>query len=315
MPAEIVPPRPGKYEEGRARDVRPESRSLDPTECLGVESPSKGPSGLLELKWGGRTDVGMRRNRNEDALVTESRLFAVADGMGGHARGDVAAGLAVAGLRMLADVDFDRAQVLDAIRRADDDIAVQAASSPEGEMGTTLCGIAFPSRPDEASVLVFNVGDSRVYRRRAGMIEQVTRDHSVVQELIDTGQISLAEAETHPERHVVTRSMGSGTPLNVDWWTLDITVEDRYLLCSDGLVKELSTEQVASVLDAHSDPQAAAEHLVDEALAAGGRDNVTVVVVDVVGAPAPAASAGIEAETRPRHPDAAELPSIATRPQ
>lgn len=239
---------------------------------------------MLELTWGAGTHTGLRRKRNEDAHLAAPPLFVVADGMGGHERGDVAAQLAVRKLAEVVGTATTRAGVLDAVRAADREIWSRSGADTERAMGTTLCGLI--CLPDDAgqTVLVFNVGDSRVYRRRGGQLEQLTHDHSVVQELIDEGHIQPHEAETHPERNVITRSLGSGDPVDVDWWSVEAAVGDTFLLCSDGLVKEVALARITAVLTASSDPQARADQLIAEALSSGGRDNVTVVVVEVTGA-------------------------------
>jgi protein phosphatase len=268
----------------------------------------------LELHWGARTDTGLRRKRNEDAYVAEPPVFAVADGMGGHARGDVAAAMAVEALRnLLADQEPDaapiqRSVVLDEVRNADQAIHQAGSDLTAAGMGTTVCGIVPMVDEVPPSALVFNVGDSRVYLHRHGTLHQVSRDHSVVQELLDAGQIDSTEAELHPQRNVVTRSLGSGEPLDIDWWNLELLPGDRWLLCSDGLVKEVQPSRLVDLLRSDVDAQQAADRLVQLALDGGGRDNITVVVVDVSGElPHPATD--LDAGTNPRQT------SVATQPR
>lgn len=263
-------------------------------------------AGMLTLAWGERTHAGRVRSRNEDALLATPPLFAVADGMGGHAAGDLASALTVQTLAELAaSVTLTRTEVLDAVRAANATIAREASDSTRG-MGTTLCGLAVTtslSGPD--GLVVFNVGDSRAYRLRDGRLEQLTQDHSVVQELVDAGEISSDDAATHPDRHVITRSLGAGDHVDIDWWTLEPTVGDRFLLTSDGLTKELEIAEIAAIMNGADTPKLAAERLVDEALAHGGSDNISVVIVEVVaidgsGAPGFDPTDAVDADTIPR---------------
>ena len=264
----------------------------------------KGGNGRVELRWGAATDIGRRRKRNEDAFLTAPAVFAVADGMGGHQRGDVAAAIAIRSLATLQEPPLLRSDLMDAIRLADDAIVEYVARNGGGPMGTTLCGLAVTNEGPTSSFLAFNVGDSRCYRIHGGDLEQISHDHSVVQELLDAGLIDASEAASHPERNVVTRSLGSGEPIDIDWWQIDPTTGDRYLLCSDGLVREVDLHQIADALGRDEDPQATAEHLVDHALAAGGRDNITVVVVDVEHLEP---GGDLDDETNPRRPVEAGL--------
>lgn len=258
---------------------------------------------LITLTWGTTTHPGHRRSRNEDAAVAGPSLFAVADGMGGHAAGDVAARIVVDHLQGLIAADhLDRGTVLERIRSADAEVVTTATGSDAG-MGTTVSGLALVAgaRP---GFVVFNVGDSRVYRLRGGTLTQLTHDHSVVQELIDAGSITYQQSLTHPERNVITRSLGAGEPLDIDWWRLQPQDRDRYLVTSDGLTKELAPETIAVELARAGSPQERADALVAAALGAGGRDNVTVVVVDVAldhGVPETPVTDPLDVDTTPRH--------------
>lgn len=255
---------------------------------------------MLELAWGACTDRGHRRSHNEDAWRATPPVFAVADGMGGHHRGDLASEMAIESFTGL-DGRPTRTAVLEQVRRSHLAIADYAARCGEGSMGTTLCGLAVTSEaPDDAldTLLAFNVGDSRIYLVRDGAMTQLSHDHSVVQELIDEGTITLDQAATHPERHVVTRSLGGIERPQIDWWPLRPLVGDRFLLCSDGLVRELTTEQIVTVLTRPAPPQVTADDLVAATLARDARDNVTVVVVDVVATAATGSDRG--EDTRPR---------------
>lgn len=239
----------------------------------------------MKIVWGAATHVGMLRQSNEDAFVAQADVFVVADGMGGHNAGEVASALAVKGMLDAAAGGFASAEsVVSAINAAN--AAIHLASggpSDQRGMGTTLTAVvpleATASEPQR--MVVANVGDSRVYLWRGGELKQVSADHSYVQELLSEGFISAAEARVHPRRNIVTRALGIEGDVSADSWTLPMLVGDRYVLCSDGLVDEVDDEQIASILRASSGVQHAADTLVAAANANGGRDNVTVVVVDV----------------------------------
>jgi protein phosphatase len=233
---------------------------------------------------GRSTHPGHRRSRNEDASLVGTSVFCVADGMGGHADGNVAAAIAVEELARVDGPNPQRSHVLGAIREADTRITEAATDLATG-MGTTITGVVVPGTAS-GQLLVFNVGDSRVYRLRAGQLLQLTTDHSVVQELIDDGALTPADAAVHPERNVITRSLGSGGPLDIDWWMLDVAPGDRILVASDGLSKEVDDDAIATALGNATGPQEIADALVAAALDGGGRDNVTVVVVDLAADPA-----------------------------
>lgn len=242
------------------------------------------PDEHVTLAWAAVTDVGRRRQANEDSLVVQPPVFAVADGMGGHAAGDRASAAAVDRLSALAEREgVDRLVVGEALALAAHDIDDLAEHLPLGA-GTTVTGAVLDVGDDPAFV-VFNVGDSRVYSFLGNDLAQVTHDHSVVQELVDAGLISAADAETHPESNVVTRALGFREAPRPDFWRVPIRTGLRLLVCSDGLTKELPAERLRLHLAARLSAVETAGALVDAALAAGGRDNVTVIVIDVLEAP------------------------------
>ncbi len=240
---------------------------------------------MTALKAGGATDVGLVRANNQDQLLVADPLFAVADGMGGHAAGEVASQTALDAFHhAFAATDRITAETLsEAVRMANRAVwdAAEASSELRG-MGTTLTGVALVASETAEELAVVNVGDSRTYRLSDGTFEQLTADHSLVAELVAEGQIDSDEAEVHPQRHVLTRALGVSPDVDVDLLTFEPRVGDRYLLCSDGLSREVTDAQVAAVLRRLADPGDAARELVAQARAHGGNDNITVVVVDVV---------------------------------
>ena len=239
----------------------------------------------LRLRVGAATDVGRVRDHNEDALLAEGAVFAVADGMGGHAAGEVASAIAVDTLRGLTVRDgLVGDDIVAALASANEQMLRSVAAHPEQTgMGTTAAGLAVVTADGSAHWAVFNVGDSRVYRFVDGRLRLVTVDHSEVRELVDAGLITEAEAARHPLRNVVTRALGSASMPAVDLWVSAPQVGERFVICSDGLTGELADDQIAALVANHDDPQEAAVALVGAAVAAGGRDNVTVVVVALDG--------------------------------
>ncbi|HET7278034.1 MAG TPA: protein phosphatase 2C domain-containing protein [Dermatophilaceae bacterium] len=235
----------------------------------------------LRLRAGAATDVGRVRAHNEDAALAEGMVFAVADGMGGHAAGEVASGITVEALRELAGRRGLRPDdVIGALATANQRILERAARQPDQRgMGTTAAGIAVVSAGGSDHWAVFNIGDSRVYRIVDDQIQLVTVDHSEVRELIDAGVITEAEAAVHPLRNVVTRSLGSRPMPTPDVWVFPPHPGERFVICSDGLSNELSAAAILDLASSADDPQQAAEALVHGAVQAGGRDNVTAIVV------------------------------------
>lgn len=256
------------------------------------------------LRAGGATDVGRLRTINQDSfvLLPERDLFIVADGMGGHQGGEVASQLAIETLS-IAYQDATTEALEEAIEVANHRIRNAGDADPDLQgMGTTVVALALLAEDDEeeaaerrSRLLVANVGDSRCYLFRDGALTQLTEDHSVVADLVRDGRISAAEAEVHPQRNIVTRVLGVYETVDVDLWPVDPILHDRYLLCSDGLFNEVGADQISSVLRRLADPDEAAAELVRLANEAGGRDNITAVVVDVVddGGVADAASAAL----------------------
>jgi protein phosphatase len=237
----------------------------------------------IHLAWGASSHRGARRALNEDRFLASSSVFFVADGMGGHDAGEVASAMTIETLRPLAQLSTVRPDdVLERLVVAQG--KVKAISTDPGRgAGTTVSGVVVAEADGLPYWLVVNIGDSRTYRLSHGELEQISRDHSEVQEMIDAGLLTQGQAKTHPRRHVVTRAIGAREEINPDFWQVPIRVHDRMLICSDGLTGELSNERIAEILLARPEPQNAADHLVHEAIIAGGRDNVTVVVIDATG--------------------------------
>lgn len=237
----------------------------------------------MKLKWGATTDVGMVRQQNEDDFCADENLFVVADGMGGHNAGEVASALAISTVRSGARGGiFTADQFRELVQQAN--TAIYTASlddSTQSGMGTTLTAMAIVPG-EEPAVLVANIGDSRTYLFRGGVLSRISVDHSYVQELVNEGIITPEEARVHPRRNIVTRAMGIDRNVQVDVFTQLVRTGDRVLLCSDGLVDEVSDVDIRQVLIDHTTAQEAAEALVMVANANGGRDNTTVIVVDVV---------------------------------
>jgi serine/threonine protein phosphatase PrpC len=247
------------------------------------------PSGEARLVVSAQTAIGTVRSVNEDSYLAATPLFVVADGMGGHERGDRASQTVVAILQdQLPEGTLPTpAMVLTAI--TDANVAVRALTGDNGQRlisGTTLAGLALvESQEGSVHWMAFNVGDSRIYSWNGRVLEQLSVDHSAVQELVDAGQITELAARSHPERNVITRAVGAEDLVDADVWLLPIGGAQSFVLCSDGLTKELDDTAIARLLaeygsDGAAHPATIADALVDAANRAGGKDNITVVVLD-----------------------------------
>jgi protein phosphatase len=235
------------------------------------------------LRSGSATDTGLVRSVNQDLAVETGTLFAVADGMGGHAGGEVAARLAVDTLIVAFGAKPTGAGLSEAVSEANRVVFENSLDNAELRgMGTTLTAAALVNEDGRDVIALVNVGDSRSYRFHGGELSQITVDHSLAEEMVRSGEISESEAAVHPHRHILTRALGVSDDVAVDLWRIQPTRGDRFLLCSDGLTNELDSPQIAEVLATVPDPQTAADLLVRAARTHGGSDNITVVVVDVV---------------------------------
>ena len=234
------------------------------------------------LRAGGATDVGKVRSNNQDAFAVGDRLCVVCDGVGGHQGGEVASATAVEAIRehftdgtldgLLAAIEAANRAVWD---RARTDTGLRG-------MGTTVTAVALVQEDGEERLAVVNVGDSRAYLLQEGELSQLTEDHSLVEQMYREGRITRAEADVHPQKSLITRALGLDDEVEIDSWQVLPDGVDRILLCSDGLTNEVPDDRIASILRRLADPEEAARELVRLANDAGGRDNVTVVVIDVV---------------------------------
>jgi protein phosphatase len=243
--------------------------------------------GERRLLWSAASDVGLVRESNEDAALVAEGRFLLADGMGGHDRGEVASESA---LTALADVELgEMAPTREGLVAALDvaQHAIEEISSRNGRRaGTTVTGAVLVTYDETDQWLVLNIGDSRTYRWSDGVLDQVTADHSQVQELVDAGYLTPEQARVDPRRNVITRALGAGMDAEADFFLFPVVAGDVLLVCSDGLTGELPDGEIAAIVAEHAgtenpDPQALATDLVQATLSLGARDNVTVVVVMV----------------------------------
>ncbi len=235
----------------------------------------------LRTTVGAHTDPGLRRTANEDAFLAELPVFVVADGMGGHEAGDLASAAVVDVFRaLLARGELTVDDVSRAVDAAHSAVAAIAATTSRGA-GSTLTAVLSVHHEGHRRWLVVNIGDSRVYRLLGDRLEQITIDHSVAQEMVDAGRLARADMATFSGRNIITRAVGEEhSP--ADYWLLPIVTGERLLLCSDGLTAEMTDEAIRAGLTLGGAPAQTAQALVAQAVALGGRDNITVIVVDVV---------------------------------
>ena len=235
----------------------------------------------------GDTNKGLFREINEDNLMVGNTVFAVADGMGGHAAGEVASEAALGPLRAIDEEDYRDADaateaLTEAVRQANQVVIGKATSDPDLRgMGTTLTTVMVRGR----RMHLAHVGDSRAYLLRDGMLEMLTEDHTLVAELVKEGRLTPEQAASHPQRSVITRAIGVESDLVVDFLDapLDLTTGDQVLLCSDGLTGPVSDSLIAEILRSESDGNIACQRLIDAANASGGPDNITCVLLRVEG--------------------------------
>ena len=225
------------------------------------------------------TDTGRRRRRNEDAYVCEPPLFAIADGMGGAQAGEVASRLAAAALKeSQADAGGEH-RIYDLIQEANRRVYARSSTDPKTSgMGTTIT----VALVENGNVAFGHVGDSRAYLIRDGHMEQVTEDHSLVNELMKSGKLSREEAETHPQRSVITRALGTDPDVDADTFTIEAKEGDVFLLCSDGLTDMVGEREIQELVERNrKNLDAALKSLVKAANRGGGEDNITVVAFEI----------------------------------
>jgi PPM family protein phosphatase len=242
----------------------------------------------LAVRYAARSETGLTREGNEDSVYAGTRLLAVADGLGGHAAGEVASAAAIDALRPL-DTDVPAGELLDAldhaVRRAGSTLRDMAESDPALEgMGTTLTALLWSG----SQLGLVHIGDSRAYLARDGEVFQITHDHTMVQSLLDDGKITPEEVESHPQRSLLLRALTTGGGGEAELQLHEARPGDRYLLCTDGLHEVAPADAVATVLRSAADPEEAVAGLVALAIEGGGPDNVTCIVADVVAAADPA---------------------------
>jgi protein phosphatase len=235
------------------------------------------------MRYAARSDVGLQRSGNEDSGFADDRLLMVADGMGGHAAGELASAMAVATFAELADAEVPADEMLEQLAAAvevlSDRLRDVIAEDPSNQgMGTTITGLAW----EYPRVAIVHVGDSRAYLLREGRLAQLTKDHTYVQALVDAGEITAQEAARHPRRNLLNRAVDGIHPVEADLSVREARAGDRFLLCTDGLSGVVADGDLADVLSSVADPTGAVTRLVDMALEAGAPDNVTVVVADVI---------------------------------
>lgn len=263
-----------------------------------------------------KTDVGRVRQGNEDSYLVQEPLFAVADGMGGHLGGEIASATTVETITAAAETDppHDTTRLAAMVREANS--AVWEKAQGDGElrgMGTTCTLVLLEGQ----ELHIAHVGDSRAYLLRAGELSQVTEDHTLVNRMVREGRLKPEEADRHPQRSIITRALGVDAEVEVDELTLGVEEGDRFLLCSDGLTSMIDFTTLRETLAGVPSPQAAVERLVELANEAGGEDNITVVLVDIIGddaaaAPSPPGLPNTVATASPRRettdPEVAPVP-------
>ena len=231
------------------------------------------------ISWGARSDVGLVRSHNEDSFLIRTPCFAVCDGMGGHAAGEVASSIAVETIGEKAPATADDTLLGAAIEAANLAV-IKGAEEGRGKPGMGCTASAALIEGNRMAIA--HVGDSRIYLLHAGTLVRVTRDHSYVEELVDAGQITADEARVHPSRSIITRALGSDPDMYADHFSIEVANGDRVIICSDGLSSMIPDSEIESLAVSSATPQQAADNLVSAALTAGGADNVTVIVVDIL---------------------------------
>ncbi len=232
----------------------------------------------MTLRWAGDSHVGRVRDNNEDSFLAGPKVWAVADGLGGHAAGEVASAIVIEAISELNELDVVTADAIDtAVDRANELVFGYGIDHPEAHgLGSTISGVAVG---EDGQWLIFNVGDSRVYAGVGDRWQQITKDHTEFTRLVESGRATMAEERGNPASHILTRAIGSPIPVEVDLWELPAAAGLQFLVCSDGLSGELDNAEIAALLAKGGEPEIVVERLVGSALESGGHDNVTAVVV------------------------------------
>jgi serine/threonine protein phosphatase PrpC len=237
----------------------------------------------MKVRVGASSDLGLIRTNNEDGYLILPSLVAVADGMGGMEAGEVASGVALDTISRLTTESNGHVDLAESVQQANHAVFERASSEPAlNGMGTTLTALAINDR----EITLVHVGDSRAYLLRDGVLSRLTEDHTRVQRMVNQGMLTPSQAAVHPDRNVLSRAVGVREDVQADERSVEVLPNDRIMLCTDGLHGMVGEEQIAEILRTTSDPQAASKRLIEAANAGGGVDNVTAVVVDVVGVPA-----------------------------
>lgn len=230
------------------------------------------------MKAAGRTDRGRVRELNEDTFGYHDNLFVVADGMGGHQAGEVASAIAVETI-LKADLTGDLKTALQKTMAAANQAILKEAGQDKdlSGMGTTVAVLYV----DGERAYVTNVGDSRVYYLSGSNLKQITHDHSLVYELVKSGEITIEEAKTHPQRNILTRALGSNEMLETEISEIEVAIGDKFLLCSDGLTNSIPEDLIKELMSKEEDPETIVDQLIDSANELGGADNITVILVEI----------------------------------
>jgi serine/threonine protein phosphatase PrpC len=267
----------------------------------------------VTFEWAALTDRGKLRKLNEDNYLDRPGVFVVADGMGGHAAGDVASGLVVRRFEEFVEhVPITVSSVAPMIIELNGEIREEARRSGQGGMGTTLVAALWVDHGEEDGMVIVNVGDSRCYLVDDQGFRRLTHDHSVVQELVDAGSITEAEADRHPDRHIVTRAMGVDEAVFPDFFRLSRSIRQRLLLCTDGVTGEINDVRLAEIMSADISPATAVSTVLDEVLSGSAKDNATIVVIDVGWVDVPDAG---DAEVTGARDQRVDVDVTAERPQ
>lgn len=277
---------------------------MDTSVCNQRWAPALETDGVAVFEYSAGSHLGRVRAVNEDAFLAGPPVFVVADGMGGHARGDVASALVVDAFQPLVGGEsVGPADLSGAITRSR--VGIAALGEDLDAPGSTVIVAAYVIESGHAYWLVAHEGDSRAYLFSGGELRQLTRDHSLVQELVDAGELAPDEAMIHPDRHVVTRAIGALIDTEPEFSLVPVQEGSRLLLCSDGLTSELSSDSIAVLLAQSRTSKDAVDSLLRAAVQAGGHDNITAMVIDVVSVDQePAADTvvpdGVRVDTLPR---------------